>query len=91
MSDFEKKKGDEMVEVQILEKSSMLNLSLNNLITRYIMRGLFIDDYYEPPVRSEEELCEMLRKDVEKDKKRGIPPKKHNFDVFIGRFNKYDD
>lgn len=87
MSDFEKKKGDEMVEVQIQEKSSMLNLSLNNLITRYIMRGLFIDDYYEPPVHSKEELREMFRKAVEKDKKRGIPPKKHNFDYFVGLLN----
>lgn len=88
MSDFEKKKGDEMVEVQIQEKSSMLNLSPNNLITRYIMRGLFIDDYYEPPVRSEEEFMELGRRAVEKDKKRGIPPKKHDFDYFVGLLNR---
>lgn len=87
MSDFEEKIGDEMIEVQLTEKSRLLNLSINNLITRYIMRGLFIDDYYEPPVRSEEELMELGRKAVEKDKKRGIPPKKHNFDYFVGLLN----
>lgn len=91
MSDFEKKEGEKMVEAQIHQKSSILNLPLNNLITRYIMRGLFIDDYYEPPVRSEEEFIELTKRAVEKDKKRGIPPKKHNFDVFVGRFNRNDD
>jgi hypothetical protein len=48
---------------------------------------LFFDDYYEPPKRTREELIEMGKKAVEKDKKRGIPPKKHNLDVFVGRWN----
>jgi hypothetical protein len=87
MSDFEEKTGDKMIELQLTKKSSTLNLPINKLITRYIMRGLFIDDYYEPPTRSEEELMELGRKAVEKDKKRGIPPKKHNFDYFVGLLN----
>ena len=33
----------------------------------------------------------MGRKAVEEDKKRGIYPKKHNFDSFVGRWNRYDD
>lgn len=87
----EAKKGEKMVEVQINKISSTLNIPLNNLLTRYIMRGLFIDDYYEPRKITMEEFLELSKRDMEKDKKRGIPPKKHNFDIFVGRFNKNDD
>lgn len=80
-----------MVEAHLKEKSAELNISLDDLVDRYIRRGLFMDDYYKPPKITAEEFMEMCRKDVEKDRKRGIRPKKHNFDVFIGRWNKSDD
>lgn len=84
--------GDEMIETQLIEKSKRLNISLCELIDRYIRIGLFIDeDLYEPPVYSREELNEMAKKAVEEDKKRGIMPKKHDFSVFINRWSKSDD
>lgn len=83
--------GDEMIETQLKEKSKKLNISISELISRYIKRGLYMDDYYEPPKLSREELLEISRKEVEKDKKRGIQPKKHNFDVFVGRWDTTDD
>lgn len=82
---------DEMIETQLKVKSNKLNITISELINRYIKRGLYMDDYYEPPKLSREELLEISRKEVEKDKKRGIQPKKHNFDVFVGRWNKFDD
>lgn len=91
MSDKKTLIGDRMLEAQVRQKSNTLNISLDDLIERYVKRGLFFDDYYEPPKRTREELIEMGKKAVEKDKKRGIPPKKHNFDVFVGRWNKVND
>ena len=91
MSDKKTVIGDKMLEVQVRQKSNTLNISPDDLIERYVKRGLFFDDYYEPPKRTREELIEMGKKAVEKDKKRGIPPKKHNFDVFVGRWNKDND
>lgn len=80
------------MNMEVLDKlnaiSKRLNISVNELIERYIRRGLYIDDYYEPPRRTREELIEMCKKDVEKDLKNGILPKKHNFDIFVGRWNK---
>ena len=83
--------GDIGIESQLKDKSSKLNISLEKLVDRYIRRGLYMDDYYEPPKLSREELMEILIKDVEKDRKRGIPPKKHNSEIFIGRWNKSED
>lgn len=80
--------GDEMMEAQLKEKADRLNISTDQLIDRYIRRGLFTDDYYDPPKLSREELLEISRKEVEKDIKKGIPPRKHNFDVFINRWGK---
>ena len=79
---------DNTIEEQLEEKSAKLNISLEELVERYIKRGLFMDDYYEPPELTRAELMEISKRNVEKDKKRGIVPKKHNFDVFIGRWNK---
>lgn len=83
--------GDKMVETRLKEKSSILNLSLDELIERYIRRGLYSDDYYTQPVIPREKLVEICKRDIERDRKRGIPPKKHNFDVLIGRWDKSDD
>ena len=90
MSDKERKLGDTVIENKLLDKSNILNISLEELTTRYIKWGLFMDDYYVPRQLTREELIEMSKKRVEQDKKRGIPPKKHNFDVFIGILNKSD-
>lgn len=91
MSDKNLVIGDGMIEAQLNEKSARLNISLEGLVDRYIRRGLFMDDYYKPPKLTYEELIEISKKNVEEDMKRGIPPRKHNFDVFVGRWNKFDD
>lgn len=84
--------GDKMIETQLIEKSNKLNISLDELIERYIRIGLFIDEgLYEPPVYSREELDEMAKKRIEEDKKRGIMPKKHDFSVFINWCNESSD
>ena len=79
--------GDKMIENRLKENSSKLGISLDELIDRYIRLGLFTDDYYNPPQLTREELIEISKKNVEKDKKNGFPPKKHNFDVFVGILN----
>ena len=86
---FDKKTviGDEMIYTQLKEKSDILNISVEELIDRYLRRELFTDNYFEPPEYTMEELLEMSRKAVEKDMKNGIPIKKHDFSVFIGRWS----
>ena len=79
---------DNTIEEQLEEKSAKLNISLEELVERYIKRGLFMDDYYDPPEITEEEFVEMCKRDAKKDMERGITPKKHDFDVFIDRWNK---
>lgn len=90
MSDRKIVFGDDMVEAQLREKSAKLNISIEGLVNRYIRRGLFMDDYYEPRKLTIEELREMSKRDLEKDIKNGIPPKKHNFDVFVDRWSRDD-
>ena len=82
--------GDELIEAQLTENSNRLNISVDELIERYIKRGLHSDDYYMQPDFSREELDEILKRDMERDRKRGIPPAQHDFDVFIGRWNSSD-
>lgn len=91
MSDKKIEIGDKMVESQLNDKSDILNVSICELIDRYIMRGLFNEDYYEPPKRTREELVEMGKRDVLKDIRRGILPKKHNYDVINRLMRNYDD
>ena len=91
MSDKKTVIGDKMIEAQLEEKSNILNISLVELIDRYIRREYYVDEFYVPPKLTREELMEMSRRDVERDKKWGFPPKKHNFDAFIGRWNRFDD
>lgn len=80
--------GDKMIENRLKENSSKLGISVDELIDRYIRLGLFTDDYYTPPQLTRDELIEISKKNVEKDKKNGFPPKKHNFDVFVGILNR---
>lgn len=80
--------GDKMIENRLKENSSKLGISVDELIDRYIRLGLFTDDYYTPPQLTREELIEISKKNVEKDERNGFPPKKHNFDVFVGILNR---
>lgn len=83
--------GDDMVEVKLNETSKKLNISVNELIERYIKRGLFSDDYYIHRDLSREEIEKLSKRDIERDKMKGINPKKHDFSVFINLFDKSDD
>ena len=58
--------GDDMIENRLKEKSIKLGISVDELIDRYIRRGLYSDDYYESPQLTMEELLEMSKKDVKK-------------------------
>ena len=87
MSDEKTVIGDEMIEAQLKKYSSKLNISVDELIDMYIRRGLFCDDYYEPPKYTREELMEMGRKAVERDRKNGIIAKKHDCSFLIGIIN----
>ena len=76
-----------MIDTQLKEKSEKLNISVDELVERYIKRGLFTDDYYKPPKLSREELMEISKKEIERDRKKGILPKKHDFSVFKNRWS----
>ena len=91
MSDKETKIGDKVIEAQLNNHSYKLNISLDAINRQVCQERIVHYDYYEPPQRTREELIEMGRKAVEKDMKNGFPPKKHNFDVFVGRWNQSDD
>lgn len=67
--------GDEMMEMQLIENSKKLNISVEELIERYIKRGLYSDDYYFQPQLSKEEIDEIFKRNLERDKKQGISPK----------------
>ena len=72
MSDKKTIIGDEIMEAQLNENSRKLNISLNELIERYIKRGLYSDDYYVQPPLSKEEIDEIFKKNMERDKKNRI-------------------
>lgn len=86
MSDKKTIIGDEMIQAQLAENSKKLGISIDELIDRYIMRGLYSDDYYLQPKLTREELDELSKKDLKRDMEKGIPPKKHDFSVFIKRW-----
>lgn len=76
MSDKKTLIGDEMMEAQLIENSRKLNISLNELIDRYIKRGLYSDDYYIQPQLSKEEIDEIFTRNMERDRKNGISSQK---------------
>lgn len=78
MSDKKTIIADELMEAQLNENSRKLNVSLNELIERYIKRGLYSDDYYVQPPFSKEEIDEIFKKNMERDKKSRIFPKNYN-------------
>lgn len=66
--------GDDMLETQLRENSKKLNISVSELIEHYIKRALYHEYLYEPKPLTREELIRLSKKNVEKDKKRGILP-----------------
>lgn len=64
--------GDEMVETQLIEKSKRLNISVDDLIERYIRRGLYSDDYYTQPQLSKEEIDAIFEQNLQRDRKNRI-------------------
>ena len=80
--------GDEMIETQLNEYSKKLNISVDELIERYIKRGLYSDNHYLERKVTLEQLDRIHKLDMERDQKNGIPLKKHNPDVFINRLGK---
>ncbi|WP_406537074.1 hypothetical protein [Methanobrevibacter sp.] len=67
---------DENMETRIIENALKLNISAVDLIDRYVRRELYMDDYYKRPKLSKDEIIEILKKDAENDKKKGIFLKK---------------
>ena len=67
--------GDEFMEGRIIKNASRLNISVHDLIDRYIRRELAIDNGFRKRQMSFDELKERLERDAERDKKRGIFPK----------------
>ena len=66
--------GDDMLETQLRKNSEKLNISVNELIDRYIKRAIYREFFYVHKPLTWEEWKERSRKNVEKDKKRGIQP-----------------
>ena len=74
---------DETIENQLKENSEKLNISVEELVDRYIRRGLYTDDYYKQPKLSEEKLKEIFKIDDNVNMKEKNP-KKGNMDSIIG-------
>lgn len=74
--------GDKMIEDRLKENSNKLNISIEELIDRYIRRGLYSDDYYKQPKLSKEKLKEIFKIDEEPGNENS--PKNHHFDELVG-------
>ena len=68
--------GDEMIETQLNEYSKKLNISVDELIERYIKRGLYSDNHYLERKVTLEELDRINKLDMERDQKKWNPSKK---------------
>ena len=88
MSSNSKNSSDSMVMSKLEENAGKLNISVKELINQYFKLGLYEDDYYDPKPLTKEERRELLRKDLERDRKMGVPPMKHNLHELIGLFNR---
>ena len=77
-------RSDESMEKELEEKSALLNISVDDLIDRYIRREMYREDFYVSPKRTLEELLEISRQEAEKDKKKGIYAKERTLDFFVG-------
>lgn len=81
MSDKKLMIGDDMVETQLNEKSKKLGLSIDELIERYILRGLYCDDYYRQPKLSKEKIKKIFKIDENSLK---TPPEDNHMDSLVG-------
>ena len=78
------------METRLKENSEKLNISVDELIDRYIRRGVYSDYFYlKRPKLSLDELKEMSKRDVERDRRNGIFPKSHG-NSLVGLCNKHD-
>ena len=92
MSDKKTIIKDKMLKAQLKEIACRLNISVDELIDRYIRRGVYVDyGYHNPKPITLEYLLETHKKRIEKDIEKGFTPKKHNFDFFIGLINESED
>lgn len=81
---------DEMMETKLIENSQKLDISIFDLIDRYIKRELCADNnYLKKHKLSLDELKEISRIDVERDRKRGIFPKPRS-NSLVGICNRND-
>lgn len=66
-----------MINAQLKANSEKLNISIDELIERYVRRGLFTDDYWEPQEVTIEELRKINKIELEREKKMGLKPPKN--------------
>ena len=52
--------GDEKTDLKLEKYSIKLNISVDDLIERYVKRGLYMDDYYRQPKLSKEKILEIF-------------------------------
>ena len=64
--------GDEMIETQLNEYSKKLNISVDELIERYIKRGLYSDNHYLERKVTLEELDRINKLDMVRKRKARI-------------------
>ena len=88
MSDKKTVIGDKMINAQLEENAKKLNISVDELIERYIKRGLHSDfDLRGFHKFTREELDEIHRRNVELDRKRGVEHIKPDFSALVNRWS----
>lgn len=76
------------METRLKEYSEKLNISVDELIDRYIRQEIAVDtNCFIKPIMSLEKLKEISKKEAERDRKNGIFPKPHGKSL-IGICNK---
>ena len=76
--------GDKMIEDRLRKNSKKLNISIDELIDRYIRRGLYSDDYYKQPKLCKEKLKEIFNIDEEPGRN---SRKNNHFDELVGIYD----
>ena len=76
------------METRLKENSQKLNISVDELIDRYIRQEIAVDNNcFIKPEMSLEELKEISKKEAERDRRNGIFPKPHGKSI-VGICNK---
>ena len=83
MSDKKTLIGDKMIEAQLNEKSKMLDISVDELIDRYIRRGIYRDNYYEQTPLSEEKLSNVINIDKKSKKHKKENSMDNLIDIYV--------